>query len=791
MNILSLFRSFQRAPMFALVVIVLVASVVAINASTFSAIHALRWKALPYADGNELLEMRGDMRKFGFIAGLNAGIRDALAADHEHFSGVAGFVGTGQERIDATGQVWRLAEVTPGFERVIGVAPMIGRSVVESDATKGADNVVVISDRVWRSRFNADPEVVGRVVDFGKNKLNVIGVMPAGFAFPDTKIDAWRPYVDDGNSQSFGALEVIARAAPGTSVEQARTLLANLIANDKPIAELAASAGVQANVRPWRERYSSGHEQALDLLQLAALILMVVAIANLINLNLDHLLMRRREFGIRRAVGASERSIAWNVASDVLPPAAIGLLLGLLVTPIGLRLIANRGLLPDGLPQGTSFGPAAIIGGFVATALIVATVLFAAWSAQRRHELTNRGAVAGMGRLRPVLLVGQVMLTSVLLGGTALLLRSATNLISSDHGFSDDGVLMTMIDPLGVSVDNAKFTPETDRERLRAVMEQIREGVANLPGVDRVAFADAPPFGGSEMVATIRVPGVAETQNARSRVVSPGYFATLGIGLRSGRDFATSDVGEASPVIVDAAYQQRYLKGVDALDSFVEVTEGGDVYRKARIVGVVRTIKHEALDESDGLPVVYEPVEAPIPVAFLLTHTTGDPRQLAETVRQRILGVQPGTVILFNQALSDSIAKTLAPRRALLESIAGFGLATLLLASIGLAAVLSFSIRRRTAELGVRLAIGATPARVRNLVLRQGTFLVAMGGALGLFVGIPLARLLSDRLYQIHFSDAPSWLAALAVVLLVALIACWLPARRASRVSPIEALRHE
>ncbi len=790
MNIRSLLRSFQRAPMFAVVVIILVASVVAINASTFSAIHALRWKALPYADGNALLEMRGDMRKFGFVAGLNARIREGLAADREYFAGVAGFIGNGPERVDANGQRWRMAQVTPGFEHVLGAVPAIGRSVVESDATKGADNVVVITDRVWRSRFNADPDVIGRVVNFGKTKLTVIGVMPAGFAFPDTQIDAWRPYTDDGNSRSFGALEVVARVAAGTSIEQARERLASLIANDRPLADLVASAGVKASVRPWRERYSSGHEHALDLLQLTALILLVVAVANLINLNLDQLLMRRREFGIRRAVGASERSIAWNVASDVLPPAAIGLLLGLLVTPIGLRLIADRGLLPDGLPQGTSFGPAAIIGGFVATVLIVATVLFVAWSAQRRQELTVRGA-AGMGRLRPALLVGQVMLTTVLLGVTALLLRSATNLISNERGFNDQGVLMTMIDPLGVSVDNAKFTPETDRERLRALMDQILEGVANLPGVDRVAYADAPPFGGSEMVATIRVPGVAETQNARSRVVSPGYFATLGIGLRSGRDFATSDFGDSPPVIVDGAYQQRYLQDVDPLQSFVEVTEGEDIYRKARIIGVVHTIKHEALDESDTLPVVYEPVEAPIPVAFLLTHTSGDPRHLAETVRQSILRIQPGTVILFNQSLADSIAKTLAPRTALLESIAGFGLATLLQASIGLAAVLSFSIRRRTTELGVRLAIGATPARVRNLVLRQGAFLVVIGGVLGLIVGVPLARLLSDRLYQIQFSDAPSWIAALAVVLLVAVIACWLPARRASRVSPIEALRHE
>ena len=787
----SLSRSFQRAPMFVFVVIVLVASVVAINASTFSAIYALRWKALPYADGDALLEMRGDMRNFGFIGGLNARLRDALAADRVHFSGVAGLTGAGLQRIDATGQSWQLAQVTPRFDQVLGVAPSIGRSITDGDAIDGADQVLVISDRVWRQRFNADPDVVGRIVDFGKMKLSVIGVMPPGFAFPDTQIDAWRPYVAANDPQSFGGLDVVARAAAGTSVKQAREVLASLIANEKQLAELSASANIQASVRPWRERYSSEHEKALDLLQLVALVLLFVVVANLINLNLDHLLMRRREFGIRRALGASESAIGWDVASDVLPPALIGLVLGLALTPFGLQVIADRGLLPEYLPQSTLFGPAGIFAGCVATALIVATVLLAAWLARRKQGLSSRAGAAGMGRLRPALLVAQVMMTTILLGGSALLLRSALNLISTDRGFSEKGILLTLIDPLGISVGNAEYSAEFDRSRVRAVMEQVREDVAALPGVDHVALADAPPFSQSDVISPIRVAGWVEPQSTRSRRVSPGYFATLGIGLLAGRDFIAPDIGDASPVIVDEAYQQRYLQGVDPLDSFVEIEAPGNTFRKARIIGVVRNVKHMALDETGGSPMVYRPVQAPVPVAYLLTHSLGDPRQLVETVRQRILGVQPGMVILINKPLTDSVAETLAPRRALLEVIGGFGLATLLLASLGLAAVLSFSIRRRTAELGVRMAIGATPNRVRNLVMRQGGFLVVLGGLLGLIAGIPLARLLADRLYQIGFADLTSWFVAVACVVLVALIACWLPARRAAATDPMVALRNE
>lgn len=791
MNTAPLIRSFQRAPMFALVVIVLVAIVVAVNASTFSAIHALRWKALPFANGDALMEMRGEMQKFGFIAGLNAAIRDKLEADRTHFSGVAGFTGAGQERVDTSGQHWYLAQVTPHFDRVLGVAPLIGRSIVDGDAIEGADQVAVISDRAWRQRFNADPGVIGRIVDLGKMKLSVIGVMPPEFSFPDAQVDAWRPYVPGSDGRSFGDLEVVARVTPGTSVDQARDVLASMIANDEPLAELRASAGIQARVRPWRERYSAGHDQALGLLQLAALILLIVAIANLINLNLDHLLMRRREFGIRRALGASERAIAWDVAAAVLPPALVGLAFGLLLTPLGLRVISDRGLLPDNLPQNSAFGSAAIVAGCLATVLILVTMLLAAWLAQRRQGLSSRGGIAGMGRLRPALLVGQVMLTTILLGGSALLLRSAVNLISTDRGFNDQGVLMTMIDPLGVSIDNADFNPKTDAARLAVIIGRIRDEIASLPGVDRVALADAPPFSHSEVVSGIRVPGTTESQNARVRSVSPGYFATLGIGLDAGRDFENGDGGEAAPVIVDQVYQQRYLQGVNPLDASVDMSTSDDNYRRARIIGVANTVKQESLEEASGLPMIYSITQAPMPVAFLLSHTTGDPRQLAESVRQLILATQPGTVIMFNKPLADSVAETLAPRRALLEVIGGFGVATLLLASIGLAAVLSFSIRRRTAELGMRLAIGATPSRVRNLVLRQGAILVAMGAALGLFFGVPLARLLGDRLYQIAFTDWASWLAALACVAVVALFACWLPARRAAATDPMVALRNE
>ena len=792
----SLLRRQLRTPLFALIVTVLVAAVVAFNASAFSAIHALRWKALPYVDGERLVELQARLVNYGFDVGLTENLRQAVIADTAHFSGALGVArvrGGGED-----GRTWQMARVTENFQQVLGIAPALGRGFQADDARAGNDAVILLGDAIWRSRFNADPQVIGKDIRFTDRVYRVIGVMPPSFAFPDASIEAWRPFVmSDAERElnrqgNVGMIDVVARMAPGVELEQAQVALDAILARDASLDGLRSNAGVVAGARAWRDRYASGYFHALTWLQIAALILLVAVLANLVNLQLDRLLVRRRELDVRRALGASERSIAKTVLADLAPPVVLGVVLGLVLTPALLRVLVSRDLLPQDLPQGVTFGAASLSSALLVGVITMASGLIAALVSARASQLSSRSGVGGMGRLRPAMLVAQVMLTTALLGSEGLLLRSALNLSDADRGFDSRGVLLTLVDPVGVTTAGAAFDPATDATRYAPVAERIHAAVASLPGINRVAVSTAPPFSGWEMVGSIRMPNQPDNLQARTRSVGPGYLSTLGIGLLAGREFNDADHPGSSGVIVDELFRRRFLQGVDPLSAYVELaTDAQGGFRRAPIIGVARTVKHESLDETDNLPTVYQFNAAPLPVFWLVSHASGDPAAIAESVRRAIQQSAPGTTVGTNEPLATRIASTLGSRRALIEALGGFALGALLLAAIGLAAVLSFSIRRRNAEMGVRMAMGATRGRIRAMIMRQGGNLVVVGLLLGLGLGLAVARAMSGRLIGVPFNDPLTWSLVLGLVGVIAGIACWLPASRAAATDPMVALRRE
>jgi len=358
-----------------------------------------------------------------------------------------------------------------------------------------------------------------------------------------------------------------------------------------------------------------------------------------------------------------------------------------------------------------------------------------------------------------------------------------------DRGFDQRGVLITAIDPSGTRAGAPD--PSSDAARWETLVAALRDDIANLAGVDQVAIANSPPFSNIKSFVKVRVPGQDETQSLRGVDVGPGYFSTLGIAITAGREFERGDAGEASPVIVDERYRQRYLQGIDPIGATIELDPDTAMQRSAHIIGVAKTVKQDALDERTDLPLYYGYTTAPTSSLFLVTRTHGDPAALAESVRQRVLAHLPDVGIVLNRPLSEVIIKTLSDRRALLEALGAFAIATLILAGLGLAAVLGFSVRRRTAEFGVRMALGANTARIVGLVMRQGGTLIVAGATLGIVCGLPLAYLMSDRLYGIAFTDTQTWALTALIVASVAAFACWLPARQAAAVDPLVALRRE
>ncbi|MFC4820250.1 ABC transporter permease [Dokdonella ginsengisoli] len=795
MNLAQILRRHARAPAFTLIVLLLVGIAVAINATTFGALHAVRWKSLPFADGDRLVELKVEMAKAGFGFALADRFRDALLADGAPFAGALGFAQQGVSRYLADdGTPWQVSRVTPDFAQVLGVAPALGRAFVADDA-KDRAAVVLLSDAAWRSRFGADPDVVGRSVRFGGASYTVAGVMPRGFAFPDRRADAWIPLVwsaqeRDSNAQSYlGELAVVARLAPGASVAQASEKLGALLARDEKLAPKFAEDDPQPRVTLLRERYA-GTARTLELMQLAALILLAAVVASTVNLMFDRVLARARGQAIRRALGASEAAIAADAAVDLALPLFGGLVAGLCLAPFGLRLLQELSLLPASLPQGGDFDFAAVVAGAAAALVVLAASLATVPSRRSLHRSAQRHA-GGLGRARKAMLVAQVMLATAMTGSVALLARSAVNVLGVDRGFDSRGVLMTSIDAFDAAGARQRgAVPTAAGDGFALEVEALRADVAGLPGVRHAAVATMPPFSGMDSSGTFGLPALAEKQQAREREIGRGYFAAMGIGFVAGEDFRAD--GEAATAVVDERFVARYFGAADPLGARIDLSDDRGDLHPARIVGVVRSVKSGSLEESQTLPTLYRPMQAHSPYFWLITRAgEADPSATAAAVRERVLARFPHARLRVHAALDTLVDDTLADRRHLLAAIGGFAAAALALAAIGLAAVLAFAVRRRTAELGVRLALGATPARVRNLVLRQGGALTAAGLALGAGLGLVLSRLLADRLFGIGYADPASWTAALAVVAAVALATCWLPARRAAATDPIQALRHE
>lgn len=794
-------RRLLRAPAFAVAVILLVAAVVAINATTFAALHALRWKALPYDEPQQLVDVRADMTAFGFQTGLSEPLYRRIRDEADAFAGVAGFADSSQ--IDASGQTWALGRVTHDFLSVLGTNTALGRSFSPDEAMAGAEEKLVLSDRAWRARFDGDPQVVGRTVEFAGRVFTVIGVMPPAFAFPDAEADAWMPYVasaDERESEAggmIGRFSVVARLRTDATIDQARAEVSTILENDPSVSDSRASTGLQARIRPWRDRFSADFSTSIALLQLAALLLTLVAALNLANLMLDRMMARQREFAICRALGARRRDLMIDVVTDLTLPVLAGAVIGLLAVPAGIGLLRSRGLLPAELPVsvGGDFGTFAA--GVACVAVVIAVALVSALLMLRRqaHEspgLREKSPIGGLGRARMALLVAQIALTTALVGGGGLLLRSASNLISQDRGFDSAGVVLTSVDLTGVTERPTSDSP-ADRDRIQATIDQVRQSVAALPGVSHVAAGQTVPFGQMEIVAPVRLPGHGEPIEVRGIAVSDQYFEALGIPLMRGRAFTADDAGDAGPVIVDEAFRARWLDNIDPLTATIQIPdergEEGD-FRAARVIGVVPTVKHAALDETIDRVTVYQ-MASGLGHFFLVTRTERDPAFLIESIRERITGIAPDARIGTNRPLDESISRTLVSRRALIEAISLFAILTLLLAALGLYAVLSVSVRRRTAEVGVRMALGAKASRILGLVMGQGIGLIAVGVAVGIALGIPLSRLLAGQLYQLAPSDPATWAITGIVIVSSALLACWMPARRAARVSPNVAIRAE
>jgi len=797
-------RSLARSPGFVAAAVPTLACGIGLCTTIFSVINPVLFRPLPFRDPDQLVFLNESTRLQG-VEAMALGYADYL--DWRRLNHVFTDIGLFL-RIDVTlhggEQPERIAAgaVTPGLFSVLGVQPTLGRGFTEADARAEAPRVVVLSHGLWQRRYGADPAVLGRSIQIDQTPCTVIGVMPPGFS-PLQSAELWMPLIiaDPAKTRGSHSFAGIARLRPGVTVAGARADLAAVcagIAREFP----AANTGVGPLVTPLREQLlGKDNMPLLSWLLLGAVgFVLAVACANVASLILARALGRQKEFAIRGAFGGSRwRAIRQLLLESLLVAAAAGVL-GFALSQLGVRLVVA--LVPVEIPPWIEFGVDLRVCVFAAGISLLSCVLSGlapAWrvsgtTLQEALDEAGRGATASRrhGRLRALLVAGEIALASLLLFGAGVTIRAVLNLERVDPGFESAGLEVFDLDlPL-----SRYGTPAACTGFYRTLLEQL----GALHGVDAAAAVSHRPLGDRNYVGTFYLPGrpqpaPGEDPVGNFRAVTPGYFAAMGIPLLQGRDFGPEDSpGSPAVVIIDRTLARRYFPDTDSVGQVLHW--GPDASApKAEVIGVVGDVKHYALLDtaSNTQAGIYLPhTQAAFNrMTIVLRLDRADAPIPAAAVRRVVRQLDAALPVPEPQPMAEILRRSVWTQRLVGKLFSGFSVLALALTAVGIAGMVAYTVSQRTHEIGVRVALGAREADVVRLVMRQGLALAAAGLLVGMVASTSLAHFLSRQLYAVSPLD-PAPLAASAGLLgAVALLACYLPARRAANVDPIEALRTE
>ncbi|QSQ27630.1 ABC transporter permease [Pyxidicoccus parkwayensis] len=787
-------RTLQRTPGFTLAAAVTLALAIGANTVLFSAIHAMLLRPLPFPSPGELVRIwckqTGNMDQASVTS-------PELLDWREQGKGFAKLAGFGMRDMNRTGvespERVRAGLATTDFFSTLGVRPAQGRDFTDEDAQPGQPPSTVVVSHGFAKRALGGADAVGRTVVLDGRSHTVVGVLPEDFTFPEfpNEAEVWVPHWLDPQGKGSHYLSVLGRLAPGTSFEAAKTDLARvatLLDTGDPgepphgVTLLTFQEHLTGNMRPM-----------LWTLWVAVAFVLLIACANVANLMLVRALARQRDGAIRAALGASRSRRMQQALAESVLLALFGGALGLLLVLWGLELV--RMLLPASMLRMT---PVELSGPALAFSVVLsvgAGLLFGLAPALHTSGMdvlpllkqsTSATGARANHPLRNALVMVQLALALVLLVGTGLMVRTLQNVQAVDLGFDLNGVLSARL-----SLPAAKYT---DGPRRAAFYQELLGRVAALPGVESAGFINDAPLGNSntngDFVLEGSAPQPGERFLAEYRVVSPDYFRTLRIAVRQGRAFGPQDEAKGAPVaIVNEAFVRAYLGTGEPLGRRVQVDWYGNAFRD--IVGVVADVRADRLT-LPARPELYLPLaQVPVPAATLLLRSLGAQAPLVTAVRQEVKTVDSEQPIYDLAPFSERVDRQLLRPTATARLLAAFALLAVVLAGVGVYGVMAYSVGQRTRELGIRLALGAHPRQVLRLVLGQGLRLTLVGVGVGLLAAFGCTRLLASLLYGVDASE-PTIFAGVAVVLAgVALLATWLPALRASRVSPAISLRSE
>jgi predicted permease len=802
-------RMLRKSPGFTIVAVLTLALGIGANTAIFSVVNAVLLRPLAFAHPDRLVDVGQDSNHG--TETLSPGDFLDVAAQNHSFEQFATYRGDSLTLTD-TGTPEKVLGVvtTPNLISLLGVAPRLGHGFLAGAEAAASGRQVILSYALWQRRFGGNPGIIGAAISIDREPFTVEGVMPPEFAFPP-EAELWvtpragypvpehplEPEKNPAESRGIHYMDQIARLKPGITIEQARAdlnVVMQQIVTAHPDSDLMDA---HASLQPLQESQVEDAEPALIALLGAVGLVLLIACANVANLLLARGTARSKEFAVRTALGAGRARLARQLITEsallVLMAAGAGILLAIWgVGPLRTFLSTTVGWLPV-------IHPDARVLGFTSALCVLACVAFGIWPALQasqldpNHELKEggRGAQAAHRSGQNLLVVMETALALVLLVGAGLLLKSFGKLISVNEGFRTDHILTA-----GISLAPSNYpTPESRAQFATNILRNLQA----LPGVRAASVVSRLPLNRGYSSRSFAIGGRSyspehgsEFDPAAYVTASPDYFASLGIPLLAGRTFSDADIASAPPVaIINRALAEQYWPNQNPLGQRLKIGSFDNKRPWLTIVGVVGDVHQHSLSEPPD-PIFYAPyAQDPWTFMTVALRTDSPPASAATSLVSAIQSVDPEEAVDHIRTMEDVVALSVASKRSLLALIAAFSGVALLLAGVGVFGVVSFSVAQRTREIGIRLALGALPAQVLRSVLLDGLRLASIGIAIGALGTLALHRALSHLLYAVSPTDPATFLTVGALLLVTVLAACWIPARRATRVDPMEALRYE
>lgn len=791
-------RSLARHPGFTVIALLTLALGIGANTAIFSVVNAVLIRPLPFADPEGIVWLWDTIRP-GAPAPTSLPEFLDWKEQNGSFEYMAAFQG-GNMFLDAGDGTEEVPAgiVTPAMFSLFRVNPIIGRTFTDEETLPGRFRVAVLGHSLWQTRFGSDPNVLGRTIQLSGRAYTIIGVMSAGFSFPERAM-LWRPLPIDPTALDRGPhyLRVVGRLKAGVTRDQAQAEMSTLAARlSQQYPEKTAGHGVKLD--SLTDVLVGDIGLSLFILLGAVGFVLLIACANVANLMLARIGGRQREIAVRTALGASRLRIVRQLLTESLMIAVAGGGAGLLLAIWAVSWLVSLG--PETIPRVHEISVDARVAGFTLLVSAATGVLFGLAPALQISKpgltdaLKESGrTTAGLrkNRLRSALVVSEVSLSLVLLVGAGLLIRSFAKLNQIDPGFNADRVLT-----LGVSLLPNKYPTD---EQVATFYSQILERSATLPGVISAAAISDLPFSGSNTSDYFTIEGrppIAKESEPLTeyRVVTPRYFQSMGIPLLAGRDFSETDTKQSpNVVVINDEFVRRHFGLENPLGHRLKLQ--GQERDPLLIVGVVGNVRHFGLDDQPTadayVPFLQDPLSLNYRSMTIVARTKSDPGAVAGSLRAELTSMDKSLPVYAVKPMTEYVGDSLARRRFNMVLLSAFGGVALVLAAVGIYGVISYSVIQRTHEMGIRMAIGAQRSDVLKLVVRQAMILALAGVVIGLLASWALTRLIKSLLFNVSVTDPLTFAVIAVLMILIALLACLIPARRATKVDPLVALRYE